>query len=102
MHIEMQTGRGRMDIIITHNHQKYIIETKIWRGDNRYQTGKKQLVAYLRSEDVTSGYYIVFDHREDPEPRVETETIEGLTIRSYVIPVMQEPPSKVQNASAMQ
>ena len=94
MHIEVQTGRDRMDIIITHNQQKYIIETKIWRGDNRYQAGKKQLVAYLRSEGVTEGYYIVFDHRQDPEPRVETETIEGLTIRSYVIPVMQAPPSE--------
>ena len=94
MHIEVQTGRGRMDIIITHNQQKYIVETKIWRGDNRYQAGKKQLVAYLRSERVTEGYYIVFDHRQDPEPRVETETIEGLTIRRYVIPVMQEPPSE--------
>ena len=102
MHIEVQTGRGRMDIIITHNQQKYIIETKIWRGDNRYQAGKKQLVTYLRSEDVTEGYYIVFDHREEPKPRVETETIEGLTIRSYVIPVMQELPSKVQNTSEMQ
>ena len=102
IHIEVQTGRGRMDIIITHNQQKYIIETKIWRGDNRYQAGKKQLVTYLRSEGVTSGYYIVFDHREVPEPRVETETIEGLTIRSYVIPVMQELPSKVQNTSEMQ
>ena len=95
MHIEVQTGRGRMDIIITHNQQKYIIETKIWRGDNRYQVGKKQLIAYLKSEGVTAGYYVVFDHREEPEPRVETETIEGVTIRSYVIPVMQEPPSKV-------
>ena len=94
MHIEVQTGRGRMDIIITHNQQKYIIETKIWRGVGRYQAGKKQLVAYLKSEGVTEGYYIVFDHRESPEPRVETETIEGLTIRSYVIPVIQEPPSK--------
>ena len=93
MHIEVQTGRGRMDIIITHNQQKYIIETKIWRGDSRYQAGKKQLAVYLRSEGLTEGYYIVFDHRQDPEPRVETETIEGLTIRSYVIPVMQEPPS---------
>ncbi len=93
MHIEVQTGRGRMDIIITHNQRKYIIETKIWRGDNRYQAGKKQLVAYLRSEGVTEGYYIVFDHRQDPEPRVETETIDDLTIRSYVIPVMQAPPS---------
>ena len=102
MHIEVQTGRGRMDIIITHNQQKYIIETKIWRGDSRYQVGKKQLVTYLRSEGVTEGYYIVFDHREEPEPRVEAETIEGLTIRSYVIPVMQELPSKVQNTSETQ
>jgi len=95
MYIEVQTGRGRMDIIITHNQQKYIIETKIWRGDRRYQAGKKQLAVYLRAEGVTQGYYIVFDHRQDPEPRVEIETIEGLTIRSYVIPVMQEAPSRV-------
>ncbi len=102
MHIEVQTGRGRMDIIITYNQQKYIIETKIWRGDRRYQAGKKQLVTYLRSEGVTEGYYIVFDHREEPEPRVETETIEGLTIRSYIIPVLQEMSSKVQNTSETQ
>ena len=93
MHIEVPTGRGRMDIIIIHNQQKYIVETKIWRGDNRYQAGKRQLVAYLSSEGITEGYYIVFDHRQDPEPRVETETVEGLTVRSYIIPVMQEPPS---------
>ena len=28
MHIEVQTGRGRMDLIITHNQRKYIVETK--------------------------------------------------------------------------
>ena len=102
MHIEVQTGRGRMDIIITHNQQKYIVETKIWRGDRRYQAGKRQLVAYLRAEGVTEGHYIVFDHREIPEPRIETETIDGLTIRSYVIPVMQEPPSNIPNTSGRQ
>ncbi len=95
LHIEVQTGRGRMDIIITHNQRKYIVETKIWRGDNRYQSGKKQLAVYLKSEGVTEGYYIVFDHREIPEPREETETIDGLMIRSYVIPVLQELPSGV-------
>ncbi|MYA56966.1 AAA family ATPase [Candidatus Poribacteria bacterium] len=95
MHIEVPTGRGRMDLIITHNQRKYIIETKIWRGDNRYQAGKKQLAVYLSSEGLTEGYYVVFDHRQNPEPRVETETVEGLTIRSYIIPVMPEPPSKV-------
>ena len=93
MHIEVQTGRGRMDILITHNQHKYVVETKIWRGNSRYQAGKKQLAAYLRLEGTMEGYYVVFDHRQDPEPRVETETIDDVTIRSYVIPVVQEPPS---------
>ena len=93
MHIEVQTGRGRMDVLITHNQRKYIIETKIRRGDSRYQAGKKQLAAYLKLEGTTEGYYIVFDHRQDPEPRVETETIDDVTVRSYVIPVVQERPS---------
>ena len=100
MYIEVQTGRGRMDIIIIHNQQKYIIETKIWRGNRRYQTGKKQLAVYLRAKGVTEGYYIVFDHRQDPEPQVEIETIEGLTIRSYIIPVMQELPSKLHDLTS--
>ena len=93
MHIEVQTGRGRMDILVTHNQEKYIVETKIWRGNSRYQAGKKQLAAYLKLEGATDGYYVVFDHRQDPEPRVETETIDDVTIRSYVIPVVQERPS---------
>ena len=93
MHIEVQTGRGRMDILITHNQQKYIVETKIWRGNSRYQAGKQQLAAYLKLEGATEGYYVVFDHRHAPEPRVETETIDDVTVRSYVIPVLQERPS---------
>ena len=93
MHIEVQTGRGRMDLIITHNQRKYIVETKVWRGASRYQAGKKQLAAYLKLEGVRKGYYVVFDHRIEPEPRLETETVEGVKIRSYVIPVIQELPS---------
>ena len=95
MHIEVQTGRGRMDLIIVHNQRKYIVETKVWRGASRYQAGKKQLAAYLKLEGVREGYYVVFDHRREPEPRLEIETVEGVKIRSYVIPVIQELPSTV-------
>ena len=94
MYLEVQTGRGRMDLVIFHNAQKYIVETKIWEGNRRYQAGKAQLAAYLKLEGATEGYYVVFDHRAEPEPRVETETIDGLTLRSYVIPVVQEAPSQ--------
>ncbi len=93
MFLEVPTGRGRLDLLIFHNHQKYIVETKIWEGARRYAAEKQQLAAYLKSEDATEEYYIVFDHRQNPEPIVETETVSGLTIRSYVIPVLQEAPS---------
>ena len=93
MHIEVQTGRGRIDLLITHNQQKYVVETKIWRGDGSYQKGKRQLASYLKLEDATEGYYVVFDHRTNPEQRSETEEFGGFKIRSYVIPVMQERPS---------
>ena len=93
MYLEVQTGRGRMDILILHRNKKYIVETKIWGGDGRYQAGKAQLAAYVKSEGAEEGYYVVFDHRNTPQPRVETETVDGLTIRSYVIPVIQERPS---------
>ena len=95
MHIEVQTGRGRMDLLITHNQRKYIVETKVWRGRVHYRAGKQQLAAYLKLEGAMEGYYVVFDHRRQPEPQVETETIDGVKIRSYVIPVVQEQPSTV-------
>ena len=97
MFLEVQTGRGRIDLLLIHNHQKYIIETKIWEGYKSYQAGKKQLAAYLQLEAVVVGYYVLFDHRKNPEPIVETETVDGVTLRSYVIPVMQEPPSVAQS-----
>ncbi len=95
MFLEVQTGRGRMDLLITYNQRKYIVETKIWEGDRYYQAGKAQLAAYLKLEGAREGYYVVFDHRNNPTPRVETETIDGLTIRSYVIPVVQQQPSSI-------
>jgi hypothetical protein len=93
MYMEVPTGRGRMDLLILHKEKKYIVETKIWRSERLYTEGKRQLAAYLSAEGVAVGYYVVFDHRATPEPRTETETIDGLTIRSYVIPVVQERPS---------
>ena len=97
MHIEVQTGRGRMDLLINHKERKYIVETKVWRGNNRYQAGKKQLAAYLKLEGAADGYYVVFDHRQTPESQVETEIVDGASIRSYVIPVVQEIPSNRRN-----
>ena len=95
MFLEVQTGRGRIDLRIVHNQRKHIVETKIWEGVRYYQAGKKQLAAYMKLEAAVEGYYVVFDHRQHPEARVETEEVDGVKIRSYVIPVVQRPPSAV-------
>ena len=93
MYLELPTGRGRMDLVVLHRDRKYIVEFKIWRSEREYQGGKKQLAAYLHTESASEGYYVVFDHRETPEPRTETEAVDGARIRSYVIPVVQARPS---------
>ncbi len=93
MYLEGHTGRGRIDLLILHNARKYIVETKIWEGQRRYHAGKRQLAAYLKLERTDISYYVVFDHRQHPEPRSETETVENMEIRSYVIPIVQAPPS---------
>ena len=95
MFLEVQTGRGRIDLLIVHNQRKYVVETKIWEGDRYYQAGKKQLATYLKLEKAQEGYYVVFDHRNNPTSHIETERVDDLTIRSYIIPVVQEQPSSV-------
>ena len=100
IYLEVPTGRGRMDLVICYHGKKYIVETKIWEGDSLYQAGKKQLAAYLKLEGAVEGYYVVFDHRQTPEPRVETEVIDSVSIRSYVISVVQEVPSNILDQKA--
>ncbi len=63
---EVNSGEGRLDLILTHLGRRYIIETKIWRGPVAYDEGIAQLASYLESEGETEGYYVVFHAR----PRV--------------------------------
>lgn len=93
MYLEVRTGRGRMDLIILHKGEKYIVETKIWEGESLYGAGKRQLAEYLKLEDTSEGYYVVFDYRAHPEAREEEEVIEGKAIFSLTIPVVQQRPS---------
>ena len=94
MYLEVPTGRGRADLVISYSRQTYIVETKVWRSERNYQAGKQQLATYLKSESATEGYYVVFDYRENPDPRAETDIVDGRTIHSYVIPVLQALPSQ--------
>ncbi len=57
---------GRLDLLVTHQGQRHIIETKIWRGPSEFEKGLAQLENYLAREGQSVGYYVVFHAR----PRV--------------------------------
>ncbi|MFQ5615970.1 MAG: AAA-like domain-containing protein [Anaerolineales bacterium] len=63
---EIPSGQGRLDLIHVHRGQRYVVETKIWYGQKRFDEGIDRLADYLESEGQDTGYYVVFHAR----PRV--------------------------------
>jgi hypothetical protein len=54
----------RLDIVVTYHQHKYVVELKIWRGEQAHQRGIQQLAQYLDGLGLTQGYLVVFDHRD--------------------------------------
>ena len=52
----------RLDIVITYNHFKYIVELKIWYGEVAHKKGLTQLADYLERQSLQTGYLLIFDH----------------------------------------
>ncbi len=88
--IETPSGRGRINVLLHYKGEKYVIELKIWRGKEYFEKGKKQLVEYLRSENLTEGYMVLFDPREKgvkefKENQMIEDEMDGYGIVSFVI-----------------
>ena len=47
----------RLDVVITYNNNKYIIELKIWRGEEYHERGLKQLADYLDINNQKKGIF---------------------------------------------
>jgi hypothetical protein len=84
--VEVPTGRGRTDILILYQGQKYIIETKVFSDDYYFQRGKRQLAAYLESEGLAEGYYVVFSPKHSAaEALYFEEEVDNKRIYTYII-----------------
>jgi len=69
------SDRRRLDVVITYNQFKYIVELKIWYGEAYYQEAKEQLADYLTREKLAVGYMIVHDFRKKRHHRFTAETV---------------------------
>ena len=55
----------RMDVVISYGGREYIVELKIWRGQQYRQKGLEQLEEYLDSRNSKKGYLISFNFNKD-------------------------------------
>ncbi len=56
----------RLDVVITYGNQKYIIELKIWRGEEYHRQGIEQLWDYLDRQHQDKGYLLIYDFKNVP------------------------------------
>lgn len=70
----------RLDVVITYNNFKYIIEMKIWRGSKYHEEGVKQLCDYLEIHGLNNGYLVIFNFNKSKEFKEERIMVEGKDI----------------------
>ena len=60
-YIEAQTrDHRRMDVVVDYLGEQFIIELKIWRGDEYNRKGEEQLCDYLEKHHLKKGYLVSF------------------------------------------
>lgn len=60
-----------MDVVITFDRKKYIVELKIWNGKKYEEKGLKQLSEYLEIQGLKTGYMLVFNFNKNKKYKLE-------------------------------
>ncbi len=62
----------RMDLVLTFNNKRDVIELKIWRGEKMHQKGLQQLSDYLDIYNLKKGYLLIYNFNENKTFKTET------------------------------
>jgi len=61
----------RMDVVVTYNNKRYVIELKVWYGEEYHQKGLQQLSNYLDTYSLKHEFLLIYDFRKKKENRTE-------------------------------
>jgi hypothetical protein len=85
-YIEAQTrDMKRTDVIVDYLGVQYIIELKIWHGDEYNTQGESQLAEYLDYYRIKKGYLLSFNFNKNKQSGMHTITLNGRTIVEAVV-----------------
>lgn len=66
---EPRSGSGNNDITVPS--ERVVIETKLWKGMEYYNSGFPELNDYLDKYNYFEGYYIIFDYNQTPNDAIK-------------------------------
>ncbi len=85
-YIEARTrDNKRTDVIIDYNGEQFIIEMKIWHGNEYNQRGENQLIDYLEYYHLQKGYMVSFNFNKKKEIGIKTIHLKNKEIIEAIV-----------------
>ena len=85
-YIEAQTrDQKRTDVIVDYLGKQYIVELKIWRGEEYNTEGEKQIAEYLDYYHLDKGYLLSFNFNKNKRSGMKTIRVNGKTVVEAVV-----------------
>lgn len=85
-YVEAQTRDAkRTDVIVDYLGRQYIVELKIWHGNEYNEKGRKQLADYLDAYHKNKGYLLSFNFNKHKEQGIKKLLVDGKTIVEAVV-----------------
>ncbi len=75
----------RTDIIVDYRGEQYVIEMKVWRGEEYNRRGEEQLVDYLDAYHKDKGYMVSFNFNRKKQIGVREIAVGGKIDRKSVV-----------------
>ena len=80
-YLEAQTrDAGRTDVVVDYMGEQFVVELKIWHGNEYNEQGEEQLAAYLDYFHLNRGYMLSFNFNKKKEAGVRVVKLGGKEI----------------------
>lgn len=85
-YLEAQTRDARRtDVIVDYSGEQFIVELKIWHGNEYHERGENQLIEYLDDDHLDTGYLLSFNFNKKKEIGVKELRVRGKRIVEAVV-----------------
>ena len=75
----------RTDVIVNYGGEQFVIELKIWHGEEYNNRGEQQLIGYLEDYHQDTGYLVSFNFNKKKQVGIHEITIENKTLIEVVV-----------------